>query len=301
MSTPPIVTIIIPSYNHQDYVGEAIESVLNQTWPAIELVVIDDGSTDASVRVINDILATRGGFRFLHGHPNQGLMHSLNMGLELARGDYFCELASDDFLPHDSIEKRALFFKSHPDYVAVFTDGLCVQGDALTDQTILDDKRRLLFCQDDPIPSLLQGTLPVFATGLFRTKTMRDLGGFDPLFRCYEDLDMPLLLCQAGKIGFLDEPLFYRREHGTNTSTTTPTIKTDRILCYQKLLNNPAFAKYTPILRRELRRAYLRLGRHISTTRGGTSYERELFKGAWPHAYKDIRLLYHLLKWREKA
>ncbi|MBU0681662.1 MAG: glycosyltransferase family 2 protein [Proteobacteria bacterium] len=301
MSSPPIVTVVIPAYNHQDYVGQAIESVLDQSWPAIDLIVIDDGSTDKSVSVINDILGQRGGFRFIHGHPNQGLMNSLNMALELATGVYFCELASDDFLPKDSVEKRVLFLEEHADHVAVFTDGFSVQGNTLTDHHILDAKRRLLFTAEDPIPLLLQGTLPVFATGLFRTKTMRDLGGFDPHFRCYEDLEMPVLLCRAGKIGQLPEPLFCRREHGTNTSTSTPTIKSDKIYWYQKLLANPDFAEYTPILRRELQRAYLRLGRHLTATRGGTAAERVLFQGAWPYAHKDIRLLYHLLKWRKKA
>ncbi|MEN8257364.1 MAG: glycosyltransferase family 2 protein [Thermodesulfobacteriota bacterium] len=300
MSSPSTVTVVIPSYNHQNYVGQAIETVLNQSWPAIDLIVIDDGSTDNSVSVINDILNRRGGFRFVHGHPNQGLMNSLNMGLEMARGDFFCELASDDFLPEDSIEKRALFLEKNQDHVAVFTDGLSVQATSLTGQTILDDKRRLLFSQDDPIPSLLQGILPVFATGLFRTKTVKDLGGFDPSFRCYEDLEMPVLLCKAGKIGQLTAPLFCRREHGTNTSTSTTTIKSDKIHWYKKLLHNPNFAKYSPILHKELRRAYLRLGRHLSETNGGTAHEHELFKGAWPYVYKDIRLLYHLLKcWRK--
>lgn len=301
MSSIPVVTVVIPSYNHQAYVEQAIASVLDQTWPAIDLIVIDDGSKDNSVSVINGILAKRGGFRFIHGHANQGLMNSLNMGLELAKGEYFCELASDDYLPPDSIEKRVLFLEKHQGHVAVFTDGLSVQDSTLTDQTILDDKRRQLFSQDDPIPSLLGGTLPVFATGLFRTKIVKDIGGFDPHFRCYEDLEMPVLLCRAGKVGLVDEALFCRREHGSNTSTTTATIKTDKILWYQKLLTNPDFSHYRPLLRRELGRAYLKLGRHLSATDGGTPAERKIFHGAWPYVYKDLRLCYHLLKWWGKA
>ncbi|PLX50923.1 MAG: hypothetical protein C0613_02510 [Desulfobulbaceae bacterium] len=298
MSSPPLVSIVIPSYNHARYVGQAIESVLDQSWPALDLIVIDDGSTDKSVQVINDILARRGNFRFVHGHANQGLMNSLNMGLEMARGDYFCELASDDYLPSNSIEKRVLFLEGHPDHVAVFTDGFSVQGDTCTEKTILDHQRRDLFKQNDPIPALLNGTLPVFATGLFRTEVMRSLGGFDPQFRCYEDLEMPVLLCRAGKVGLLAEALFCRREHDTNTSTTTATIKTDKILWYRKLLANADFAAYAPLLHRRLRRAYLKLGRHLTATRGGTAAERALLQGGWPYAFRDIRLLYHLLKWR---
>lgn len=158
--------------------------------------------------------------------------------------------------------------------MAVFTDGLSVQGDTCTEKTILDHQRRDLFKQNDPIPALLNGTLPVFATGLFRTEVMRNLGGFDPQFRCYEDLEMPVLLCRAGKVGLLAEALFCRREHDTNTSTTTATIKTDKILWYRKLLANADFAAYGPLLHRRLRRAYLTLGRHLTATRGGTAAER---------------------------
>jgi alpha-1,3-rhamnosyltransferase len=87
-----IVSVIMPSYNHQQYVAPAVTSVLDKTWPEIDLIVIDDASTDDSVKVINRILAERCGFRFIHRQQNRGLISSLNQGLEIATGQYFCEL-----------------------------------------------------------------------------------------------------------------------------------------------------------------------------------------------------------------
>ncbi|MEW6290662.1 MAG: glycosyltransferase [Thermodesulfobacteriota bacterium] len=295
-----IVSVIIPSYNHQQYIAQAITSVLDQTWAEIDLIVIDDASTDGSAAVISKMHAERGGFRFVRQPQNRGLINSLNHGLEMAQGQYFCELASDDFLCRDSIEKRVHFFTNHQDHVALFADAILVNGETETGTCVLDDKRRSLFRQPDPLPPMLQGVLPIFSTGMFRTEILRKIGRFDPQYRCYEDLEMPVLLCLQGKVGFLDEPVLYRREHATNVSSTTATIRTDKILCYEKLLRNPALASYATLIRYQLRRSYLALGRHLSSTGGGNDYERRIFHNAWGYALHDIRLLWHLLKWGRK-
>ncbi|MEW6521312.1 MAG: glycosyltransferase family 2 protein [Thermodesulfobacteriota bacterium] len=292
-----IVSVIIPSYNHEQYVAQAITSVLDQTWPEIDLIVIDDASTDDSAGVINRILAERGGFRFVRRKQNRGLISSLNEGLEMADGQYFCELASDDFLTRDSIEKRVRFFMNYQEHVALFADAKLVKDETETGSCVLDDKRRSLFRQPDPLPSILQGILPIFSTGMFRTEILRKIGGFDSQYRCYEDLEMPVLLCLAGKVGFLDEPVLCRREHATNVSSTTATIRTDKILCYEKLLHNPRLTSYASLIRYQLRRSYLDLGRHLSSTDGGNAYDRKIFHKAWGYALYDIRLLWHLLKW----
>ena len=292
-----LVSVIIPSYNHQHYVSQAIISVLDQTWPGIDLIVIDDASSDNSSSVIRKIFDKRGGFRFINREKNMGLISSLNQGLKMAKGKYFCELASDDFLLPDSIEKRIRFFTAHHNNVAIFADAVLVKDNMVTDSMLLDDKRRCLFKQPDPLPFLLKGVLPIFSTGMFRTEILKKIGGFDPIYQCYEDLEMPILLCSVGKIGCMDEPVLCRREHAFNTSSITATIRTDKILCYEKLLCNPDLVPYTSLIRYQLRRSYLALGRHLSSTRGGSDYERRLFQNAWPYALKDIRLLWHFLKW----
>ncbi len=295
-----IVSVIIPSYNHQHFITQAITSVLDQTWPEIDLIVIDDASTDNSAEIIEKILAERGGFRFVKRQQNKGLISSLNQGLAMAHGVYFCELASDDYLPLDSIENRVLFFKALHDHVAVFADAFRVEGDRETDVRVLDGKRRQLFLQPEPLHLILKGILPIFSTGMFRTKTLRKIGGFDTQYRCYEDLEMPVSLCLEGKVGFLDKPILFRREHATNVSSTTSTVRTDKILCYEKLLRNPDLAAYVSLIRYQLRRSYLSLGRHLSGHGGGSDYERNILQNGWRYALRDVRLLWHLLKWGRK-
>lgn len=292
-----LISVVIPSYNHKQYVLRAIESVLEQTWKDVEIIVIDDGSTDGSVEAIQEFLDVRGGFRFV-ARENRGLVNTLNEGLSLAHGELFCELASDDYFPVDSLEKRTRFLVEHPECVAVFGDGVVIRDERPTGERVVNAKRQVAFSSKDPIPQMLQGALPVFSTGLIWTKVLREAGGFDQNnFRYYEDLDTPVRLIMSGRLGYLDEVVICRRLHGSNVSSSTAHIRTEKVFFYSKLLSDPAFELYYPMLRNRLRRSYLALGRHLDKNRGGTQMEREVFRRGWPLAWQDPRLFWYLLRW----
>lgn len=285
-----LVSVVIPSYNHRAYVTQAIESVLDQSWPSVDLIVIDDGSKDGSAEEIRRLHARRGGFNFI-ARENKGLLHTLNEGLSLARGEFFCELASDDYFPPDSIELRVKYLQDHPGCVAVFGDGILVRGEVLTNETLIDGKRQQMFAVPDPIPHMLTGALPVFSTGLIRTGLLREVGGFDQLtFRYYEDLDTPIRLALAGRLGFMDAPVIYRRSHDTNVSGTTDHIRAEKVRCLQKLVKVPGLRPYAKILNKQLRREFLKLGRYLVREGGGTPEERELFRQSRQFFLSDPRL-----------
>lgn len=293
------VSIIIPSYNHQKYVAQAIKSVLQQTWPDIDLIVIDDGSTDDSAKIISKLHQERGGFRFV-SRKNIGLIGTLNQGLTMAKGEYLCELASDDYLTNDSIEKRVKALQNDSKMVAVFADAIGVNYDHVTKNRLLDKKRRVLFRQKDPIPDLINGTFPIFTTGMFRKDTIQRLGGFDPRYRYYEDLEMSILLPSAGKIGFLDDPILFRREHNSNVSANKSYIRHEKVLCYKKLLDHPNMTAYRPLIHYRLQRSYLALGRYLSKANGGTPSQRRIFKEGKAYIWRDLRLMWHFLRWQNK-
>ena len=129
-----LVTIVIPSYNHSRYVESTIYSALNQTYQSIEVIVIDDGSTDDSVRKISDIRSNRD-FIFLH-RENLGRIKTLNQGLKMASGDYIIFLASDDCLLSDHVEKSVSALSNVDKLVAgVYCDGFIFNSDSVvTDQ-----------------------------------------------------------------------------------------------------------------------------------------------------------------------
>ncbi len=296
-----VVSVVIPSYNHVNYVGQAIESVLDQTFSEIDLIVIDDGSTDGSVEIIRELHGRRGGFRFV-SRENRGLIKTLNEGLGLARGEYFCELASDDYFPPDSLEVRVEYLNKNPRCVAVFGDGILVAGNTQTQTRIMDDRRRAIFEKTDPIPDMLRGALPVLSTSLMSREVLQSIGGFDEkAFRYYEDLDVPIKLALEGRLDYMDHPVIYRRAHDTNVSSSTNHIRAEKVLCYTNLSYNPRLSPYKAILRRRIRRSFLALGRHIDKNSGGNDLERRVFGRGWTYSWQDLRLLYYLIKWARHA
>lgn len=291
------VSVIIPSYNHHSYVIHAIESVLAQDWPQIDLIVIDDGSTDGSLEILSNFHKSHGGFRFLT-RPNKGIIKTLNEGLKIADGGFFCLLASDDYLPPGSLSCRASYLSKHPDCVAAFGDAQIVFGDEISDQRVMTEARKRLFKLSDPIPEFIKGVNLPIHTCMARTEILRKIGGFDERYSYCEDLDPQLRLYLAGPITFIDTPVYNIRKHLTNTSRTNPYVaRIDKVLMYRKYLEEiKELAPYKKSLHYQLRRQYLLLGRYLSKTKAPGSREKAIFAGAWRYSWQDVRLLWHLLK-----
>ena len=291
----PTVTIIIPSYNHQDYVIDAIQSVLQQDYPNIDLIVIDDGSTDNSPDLINELHKKKGNFRYIK-RENHGLVYTLSEGLSLAKGKYVCELASDDKLPENSISQRAQYLEENPDCIAVYTDGFFVNEDKLTEKRLVNKARFEMFKSQDPIPEILKGKGPIFATGLFNTQKFLDIGGFDiDNFRFYEDLDTPIRICLAGKIGYLHEPLFYKRQHGTNISHSTSHVRSEKVVNFKMLLQNPLMKPYISELKKAYISSQISLAKSILNCSNPDKQDIDLFRTAWPYTLIHPKLAFYFL------
>src|SRR3972149_9428311 len=125
MGTPK-VSIVIPAYNHAQFVGEAVQSVLEQTFPDFELIIINDGSTDTTEAEILKFKDDR--IRY-YSQENRGLSATLNRGIELARGEFFNFLPSDDaFLP-EKLEVQLKVFEEYPDLGLVFAYPQVIDAD----------------------------------------------------------------------------------------------------------------------------------------------------------------------------
>lgn len=110
----PLVTVMIPSYNHEKYIKESIQSVIDQTYSRLELIVIDDGSKDNSIQIIEEMrLACEQRFEHFQFifRENRGLSRTLNQGLSLARGEYFSIVASDDIMLSEKQQYKSLYLK----------------------------------------------------------------------------------------------------------------------------------------------------------------------------------------------
>jgi glycosyltransferase involved in cell wall biosynthesis len=201
------VSVVITTYKRNHLLGEAVESVLTQTYRDIELIVVDDNPEDSST---DAILARFGRDRFIHikNTINMGGAASLNIGLERASGDYVAILDDDDaWTSPDKLARQAAFLDAHPDYVAVGT--ACVVVDE-GGHVIAFDKRRLAV---GGRRSWLYFKSPfAHSSVMYRRREALDVGGYDLALPRGKDLDMYLKLIRRGQLGFLEDCWIKYRE-----------------------------------------------------------------------------------------
>ena len=208
----PLVSVVVPCYNHEKYVKETIESIINQTYKNIELIVIDDGSKDNSVQVIQE-MADKHGFTFVH-RPNKGLSATLNEGIRLSKGKYFSAIASDDILMLEKIEKQVTFMEANPEY------GMCYGKIVYFEDTIEktseypnSNKEGWVF--DD---LLNYGCFIPAPSTFIKKEVFKSVGGYDESL-WIEDWDMWLRISKKYKIGFINEYFAFYRRHDSNISS----------------------------------------------------------------------------------
>ena len=206
----PLVSVIVPCYNHEKYVEETIESIVNQTYKNIELIVIDDGSKDASPQIIEK-LSKKYSFKFIH-RPNKGLSATLNEGIKLSNGKYFSACASDDIYLLDKIEKQVQFMEDNREYGACYGKIILIDDKGnQTKEYHIDPKSGWIF--DD----LLNRCLIPSVSSFIKREVFETVGDYDEN-SWIEDWDMWLRISEKYQIGYLNEFLAYYRKHDTNIS-----------------------------------------------------------------------------------
>ncbi len=212
---PTLVTVIIASYNHGPYIEQSILSVLNQTYPHIELLVVDDGSTDDSVERIERLQAQHG-FDF-RVQRNKGLTHTLNEAIARARGTLIAPFGSDDIMMPDRIAIQVQYMADKPEV------GICAGNIELIDSQgelfpEARQRREVPFRRLDFEDMFLERKpYPPAPTLLIRREALEKVGGFDPDIRL-EDLLIELKVTHAGYfIDGLSVVMARYRKHASNS------------------------------------------------------------------------------------
>jgi alpha-1,3-rhamnosyltransferase len=211
-----LVTVVVPSYNHAQFVTQCIESVIAQDYANIELIIIDDGSTDHSVAVIESLLpGCRQRFaRFeFRSRPNKGLAATLNDALSWAEGEYFSMLSSDDVMLPEKTSRLLHELAHEPDVAGVFSGCEYIDENG---QLIGAENHSLAYFTFDDV--LAHRHFLQTPTQLLRTNRMREVDGY--LGSVYiEDWYMWLKLTEAGhKLKNIPDYLVQYRYHATNVS-----------------------------------------------------------------------------------
>lgn len=219
----PLVSVICLCYNHDRFVREAVQSVLSQTYPRIELIIVDDASTDHSRQVIDELVAENPAIRFLPLDKNQGNCGAFNQGLRYARGEYVVDLAADDCFVPERIEKQIRCFeKAGHEYGVVFTDAQYIDesGKYLNRHYAALRKNGLLtdVPQGDVYATVLEKYFICAPTMLVRREVFEFLNGYDECL-AYEDFDFWIRSARHFKYAYIDEVLTLVRRTGGSLST----------------------------------------------------------------------------------
>jgi len=205
---PERITALIPTYNSERYIREAVESVLGQTYPIHEVLVIDDGSTDRT----QDLLARYGDRISYISQPNAGPPAARNRGLALATGDLIALLDSDDLWAPTKTERQMDYFKRHPECGLVYSDMKTFDDTGIIEESV-KISRHLQLPSGWVFAELFSETLFQTSAVLVRKKCLDTIGGFDTCLRMGDDYELFLRVARHFELGYVDEPLVFYRQH----------------------------------------------------------------------------------------
>ena len=202
-----LVSIVIPIYNHAGFLPDAIESVLRQTYSNLEIVVVDDGSTDRTAEVVKAYPRVR----YLRQH-RQGLAAARNAGLRACRGEYVVFLDADDRLLPNHVETGVRAFHARPDAALVCGD-FCLFGS--------EERWHVHCCEPRPdhYASLLRcNFIGAVHSAMFRRVVVDELGGFSPHLHACEDYELYFRIARTHPIYCHHELVAEYRRHGSQLS-----------------------------------------------------------------------------------
>lgn len=215
----PLVSAIVPVYNGERFLAQALDSALAQTMRDLEIVVVDDGSTDGSGALAAEYASRYPGIVRVHRQPNSGLCFARNTALKMARGEYFALLDSDDiWLPHhleesvEVLQRRSRVALVHADIERIDTDGNSLGCATRYWDGLHAEPFRVLFLRHEHV---------CCPTAVFRRSVIEAAGNFDPQFNrmgC-EDRDLWLRIALIADISYLGNVHARYRLHGANMSS----------------------------------------------------------------------------------
>lgn len=212
------VSLVIPLYNHERYIAQTLESVYRQTIQPKEVIVVDDGSQDASLAIARQTARSHPE-TIIWSHPNQGAHYTINAGIHRASGEFVAILNSDDLFHSERLAQCLALFDANPELTAVCTGISFIDeyGNAIKNPWY--EEARAFYDQiGDLSLALIDGNFFMTTSNLIvRRSVFEEIGYFSAL-RYAHDLDFFLrLLLNNKQVRFYDKPLLTYRIHAANT------------------------------------------------------------------------------------
>jgi glycosyltransferase involved in cell wall biosynthesis len=270
----PKVSVIIPTFNCGQYVTEAIESVLTQTYKDIEIIVVDDGSTDNTKETLKPYIE-HGLIQYFY-QTNQGPGAARNTGIRAARGEYIAFLDADDLLSSESLSLRKELLDDNEDIILVFTDYF-LSGDNFSTtkprlgslgfvnrfQDAIETKIGKRFVFNEQFIKLFWEFSPrpiCTITVMVRRSLIDKVGYFRTDVSIGEDIDYWMRIAARYKVGYIDEPLAIYNHHASSLTKNTERYYNEAIKMYSRYLNSEMFDR--KIVYKKVSSLYFSLGYH---------------------------------------
>ena len=260
----PAVTVIVPCFNTALYLTDTLKSVEEQTFQDFEVIMVDDGSTDGTLAIMQDFATRHAHWRVIPLRPNQGIVAARNAALAQALGDYIAMLDGDDIWTSDALAVRTAIARQHPSAAVIATDFAWFENE-LPSTPIgrigLGSRAQRAFANSFTTrePTVLPNPFELVATTHFawtgatlvRRTAMTDVGNFDVTFKGPEDTLLWLCLAQQSSFAFLPQiTSFYRQRAGSLVTLQ----KGPKELHYLKVLEwikcKPQFANQAVVINR---------------------------------------------------
>lgn len=264
MSSSPLVTVVVVNYNYGRYLRECVESVLAQTYGNIEVIVVDDGSTDDSLRVLRAYAD-----RILIVHQeNKGVSAARNAGAVKGRGQWIAFLDSDDAWQPDKLQQQSRCFRDD------------AAGMVFCGVEYIDDSGAYLgntspAISGDILPQLVTFvplTIAGGSTAVVRADCYRELGGFDEKLSTAADLDMWIRIAAKYEIRAVTAALVKCRRHSSSMSLNVGLFERDNYRLLTKAFSNSSCARIYHLRRRAFGRFYTILaGSYFQQRQWGTA------------------------------
>ena len=212
----PLVSVCMPAYNHENYIEEAILSVIEQTYQNIELIIINDGSSDKTEKKI-ELLEEKCKKRFVNfiykNRKNKGASYTANEGLSLANGKYFMVTGSDDTQSKERISVFVEFMENNKTYNCAYSGYKDIDINNKVIRETISNKKIITF--KDTIFGLYNAS---FISYIIKISFLKDIGKYNESI-IMEDWELALRISSKKDIYFIDEALYNHRYHSSNTCT----------------------------------------------------------------------------------
>ncbi len=283
MIDEPLVTILMPAYNHEEFIQEALNSLIEQAYKNIELIITNDGSTDTTDKKIMELYDECNerfiNFKYIN-RPNKGLVQTLKDMEPLINGKYLSLLYSDDIYTENRIAKQVDALENNKEYAMCYGNMIGIDKSS----KIVKQYKTKYAKSGNIFDALLFRNFIPAPTVMMKTEAFKKVGGYDLNF-IYDDYSLWLKIAHQSKILYLNEDFVYYRVHGNNVSADivrTISFTEQVLLCWSK---EKAFPK-------TIKRFYLRSFYNLAKC--GEEYKqntKEYMIKAMPKSWYDPRFI----------